>query len=421
MSTMINVEDARNRVLEATRLMPVEQVALLESLNRVLAQDVLSDIDIAPFDNSAMDGFAVRYEDFAQSTPDEDDPLSLEIVGYIGAGSLYESTVLPGQTVRIMTGAPMPDGADTIVKIEIVDVIGEDSATPMGRQARFSHMPKRGDHVRSKGEEARKGSVVMRAGEIVTSAGIGLLASTGNTTVSVYRRPAVAVIATGSELVDITETPGPGMIRNSNSYALAASAVEAGATATLYPTVDDRKDLLEAALTQAVASSDFVITSGGASDGDFDFITPVVRALGTLYFNKVNMRPGKAQTFGIIDETPIFGLPGNPAAALVGFEVLIRPALRKMQGHTALSRPIVQAKLVHDVKKRESRCFYLRARLERDDAGDYQVAPARNQSSALFGALHHSNCLLILPEGLQPGIAGQIVDCVRLDQEEGTV
>jgi molybdopterin molybdotransferase len=269
--------------------------------------------------------------------------------------------------------------------------------------------------------------VLLRTGERISPPGVGLLASTGHDEVQVYRRPRVAILATGNELVDVTVVPGPGQIRNSNNYALAAAVIEAGGIPTVMPSVEDTREALAEALTAACAAHDFVVTSGGAAEGDYDFITPVVRQLGELFFNKVNMRPGKAQTFGIIEGTPVFGLPGNPGAAFVGFEVLVRPALRSMQGLHELDRPFTKAVLTQDVKKKgEKRRCYLRARLERNEDGQgggeaYRVTPEPNQSSALLGALNRSNCLLVIPEGPDPLAAGSVACCLRLDREEGTV
>jgi molybdopterin molybdotransferase len=439
-SELTNVEKARAAVLEHVCLLPAERIALTESCGRTLAQDVASDIDISPFDNTAMDGFAVRFADFeahnasASATPAASGtgnaptgvtpatPLTLDIVGIIGAGAVYSDILQAGQALRIMTGAPMPQGADTVVKIEDTTVSGESATCPEGRQVTFTAMPRRGEHVRPKGEEARKGDVLLRAGERLNPAGVGLLAATGNAEVLVYRRPRVAVLSTGNELVGVTEVPGPGQIRNSNNYSIAAAVIEAGGIPTILPTVDDTREALAAAFKAAVIEHDFVITSGGASQGDYDFVIPVVRELGEMIFHKVNMKPGKAQILGIIDGTPVLGLPGNPAAASVGFEILIRPALRKMQGITELDRPLTQATLTRDVRKREeTRRLYLRARLDTDEDGHYQVTAAPNQSSALLGALNRSNCLLIIPEGSQSFAAGEVVDCLRLDREEGTI
>jgi molybdopterin molybdotransferase len=313
----------------------------------------------------------------------------------------------------------MPDGADTVVRIEDTEVFGVSQQHPEGQTVSFTKLPRRGDHVRPKAEEAREGDVLLRRGEQVGSAGAGLLAATGNATVLVYRRPRVAIISNGSELVDVTTVPGPGQIRNSNSYSLAAAVIDAGGIPDIRPSIEDSREALISALTDALRDHDFVITSGGAAEGDFDFITPVVREQGELFFNKVNMKPGKAQTFGIINGKPVFGLPGNPGAASVGFEVFIRPALRRMQGFSTLARPLTQAIIKQDVKKKdETRRLYLRARLERDENGQHHVTPEANQSSALLGALNRSNCLLIVPEGSKALAAGSTVDCLRLDVNE---
>jgi molybdopterin molybdotransferase len=279
-----------------------------------------------------------------------------------------------------------------------------------------------GAHIRLHGEDAKAGEVLIKAGAVVTPAGVGLLASTGNVQVDVYRRPKVAIFSTGDELVLPSEVPGPGQIRNSNSSALAAAALEAGASYTILPLVADTKAAFTEAMLAATAQHDFVVLSGGAAEGDFDYTSATVRELGQLFFNKVRMRPGKAQTLGLINGTPVFGLPGNPAAALVGFEVLIRPALRNMQGYKDLSRSIVQARLTTDYKKREIRRMYLRAVLERDViSGELVVTPASNQSSSLYSVMFKGNCLVMIPENTSPLPAGTIVDCFRLDIPEGAV
>ena len=416
---MISVEEAREIVMNMVSVMPVERVELLASLERILAQDVASDIDITSFEHSAMDGFALRYEDVRDACAAN--PVCLRIVGRIGAGAVFTDTVLQGEAVRIMTGAPLPHGADTVVKIENTEVIGEGSDTPEGTEVRISKAPQRGENIRPSGEEAKAGEVLMRPGNCITFAGVGLLAATGTTQVSVYSRPRVAVFSTGSELVDASEVPGFGQIRNSNSPALAAAARNAGALVTHLPRVEDSHEALRAAVQEAVRGHDFVILSGGAADGDFDYTTAVIRELGDVLFSRVMMRPGKAQIFGLINGVPVFGLAGNPAAALVGFEILIRPALRKMQGYPDMSRPVATARLTTDVKKKEPRRFYLRARLERDEQGELVVTPAHNQSSGLFSTLYESNCLLIVPEGDTPLFQGDYAQCVCINLPEGEV
>ena len=417
MSEMISLEEARALVLSHVRLLPVETVPVLEAVGRVAAADLASDIDIAPFAHSAMDGFAVRASELAEASPES--PVELDVIAEVAAGDVFEGVIGAGQCVRIMTGAPLPADADAVVKYEVVDAVLGDGKP--GSRVAFRAPADARANVREAGEEARAGEVVVGRGEVVGAAGVGFLASCGITEVPTYRRPRVAVIAIGSELVAPTEVPAPGKIRNSNSYALAACAQAAGAVPVVLPIVEDTHEALAAAVRDAAASYDFVVTSGGASNGDFDFIKPVVEELGQLLMTTVNMRPGKAQTFGLVDGTPVFGLPGNPAAAYVGFEMIVRPALRKMQGFSRFERPVVKARLSTDAKKRDSRRIFLRSTLSKDEAGGYVVTPAKNQSSGLFGPIQRSNCMAILPEGLESRTAGSVVECVLLDVSEEIV
>ncbi|OUO96404.1 molybdopterin molybdenumtransferase MoeA [Rubneribacter badeniensis] len=417
MSEMISLEEARALVLSHVRPLPVETVPVLEAVGRVAAADLASDIDIAPFAHSAMDGFAVRASELAEASPES--PVELDVIAEVAAGDVFEGVIGAGQCVRIMTGAPLPADADAVVKYEVVNAVSGDGKP--GSRVAFRAPADARANVREAGEEARAGEVVVGRGEVVGTAGVGFLASCGITEMPTYRRPRVAVIAIGSELVAPTEVPAPGKIRNSNSYALAACAQAAGAVPVVLPIVEDTHEALAAAVRDAAASYDFVVTSGGASNGDFDFIKPVVEELGQLLMTTVNMRPGKAQTFGLVDGTPVFGLPGNPAAAYVGFEMIVRPALRKMQGFSRFERPVVKARLSTDAKKRDPRRIFLRSTLSKDEAGDYVVTPAKNQSSGLFGPIQRSNCMAILPEGLESRTAGSVVECVLLDVSEEIV
>ena len=417
MSEMISLEEARALVLSHVRPLPVETVPVLEAVGRVAAADLASDIDIAPFAHSAMDGFAVRASELAEASPES--PVELDVIAEVAAGDVFEGVIGAGQCVRIMTGAPLPADADAVVKYEVVNAVSGDGKP--GSRVAFRAPADARANVREAGEEARAGEVVVGRGEVVGTAGVGFLASCGITEVPTYRRPRVAVIAIGSELVAPAEVPAPGKIRNSNSYALAACAQAAGAVPAVLPIVEDTHEALAAAVRDAAASYDFVVTSGGASNGDFDFIKPVVEELGQLLMTTVNMRPGKAQTFGLVDGTPVFGLPGNPAAAYVGFEMIVRPALRKMQGFSRFERPVVKARLSTDAKKRDSRRIFLRSTLSKDEAGGYVVTPAKNQSSGLFGPIQRSNCMAILPEGLESRTAGSVVECVLLDVSEEIV
>lgn len=414
MKEMISLEEARGLVLSRVEPLPVESVPLLDAVGRVSACDLRSDIDIAPFAHSAMDGFAVHAGDLAAAT--EDSPVEMDVIAEIAAGDVYEGPIANGHCVRIMTGAPLPDEADAVVKYEIVGVVSGDGKP--GSRVSFSAPVEVRSNVREAGEEAKAGETVVEAGEVIGSAGVGFLAGCGVIEVPTHRRPRVAIISIGSELVDPTEVPAPGKIRNSNSYALAACAQAAGAAPSILPIVEDTQEALAAAVSSAADSYDFVVTSGGASNGDFDFIKPVVDQLGELLVTTVNIRPGKAQTFGVVHGTPVFGLPGNPAAAYVGFELIVRPALRRMQGYTHYERPHVVAKLSRDYRKKDPRRIYLRSTLYRNEEGDYVVAPAKNQSSGLFGVIQRSNCMAIMPEGLESRVAGAPIECILLDVSE---
>ena len=411
---MISLEDARALVLDHVQPMETEEVDVLDVIGRVAAQDLASDIDIAPFAHSAMDGFAVRAAQLQNASVEA--PVELDVIAEIPAGSWYDGPIADNQCVRIMTGAPLPEQADSVVKYEIVDVVSGDGRE--GSRVAFNAPAQTGDNIRAAGEEAMAGEVIVHAGEVVHSAGVGFLTGCGVTRVTTYKRPKVAIIATGSELVNPTEVPTQGKIRNSNSYALAACAIDAGALPTVLPIAADDFEGLKAEVMAATAEYDFVITSGGAANGDYDFIKKVVDAAGELLMTTVNMRPGKAQTFGIVNGTPVFGLPGNPAAAYLGFEMIIRPALRKMQGYSHFERPHVSAKLTANTKKKDPRRIFNRATLTKDAQGNYEVTPAKNQSSGLFGPIQRANCFVILPEGAGEYHEGDIMDCVLLDIPE---
>ncbi|MCI8468325.1 MAG: molybdopterin molybdotransferase MoeA [Eggerthellaceae bacterium] len=414
MADMISLEEARELVLSKVEPLGSELVPLLDVVGRVAADDLRSDIDIAPFAHSAMDGFALRAAELAEAT--EDAPVQLRVIAEIGAGDVFDGAIGAGECVRIMTGAPLPADADSVVKYEIVGVVEGDGKP--GSVVSFAAPTAEASNVRPAGEEARAGEVVVERGEVIGAAGVGFLASCGVLEVPAYARPRVAIIATGSELVPPETVPGPGQIRNSNSYAMAACAQEAGAVPVVLPIVQDTFEALRDAVDAASREYDFVVTTGGAANGDFDFIKPVVDELGDLFMTTVNMRPGKAQTFGLVNGTPVFGLPGNPAAAYCGFELIIRAALRKMQGFTHLEMPTVQARLTQPLRKKDPRRIFTRSTLTRAADGAFEVTPAKNQSSGLFGPIQKSNCLLVVPEGPGSLEAGDTVECILLDVSE---
>lgn len=416
-SPMISLEEARRLVCSFVHPLEPETVALLDAAGRVAAADLRSDMDVSPFAHAAMDGFAVHAADIEDASPDS--PVDLDVIAEVAAGGFYEGPIGPGQCVRIMTGAALPDAADAVVKYEIVDYLEGDGMP--GSRVRFSAPAKPRANVREAGEEAKAGEVVVHEGETIKSAGVGFLAGCGVVEVPVHRRPRVAIIPIGSELVPPAERPERGRIRNSNGHALAACARNAGADPVMLPIVPDNLDELERVVAEASEKYDFVITSGGASNGDFDFIKPVVEKLGELHMTTVNMRPGKAQTFGIVNGTPVFGLPGNPAAAYMGFELIIRPALLTMQRHTQLERPRIWAHLTADKKKKDPRRLFMRATISRSEDGLLEVTPATNQSSGLFGVIQRSNCVAVIPEDVTMAHKGDLLECILLDVDEGVV
>jgi molybdopterin molybdotransferase len=417
---MLTVEEARISVLERIVRLESERVPVLESLGCVLAADVVSDVDVAPFDNSAMDGYAVRAADTAGATGDA--PVILRVADHIAAGSMPQVAVGVGEASRIMTGAPTPEGADSIVMVE--DTEGLEAGGSTGGTVAIKRPATFGDHIRHAGEDVRAGETVLHAGEVVNAASIGLMATLGTTMPQVYRRPRVAIISTGDELVGIEQTPGPGHIRNSNSFSLAAQVIAAGGVPCVLGIARDNEVDTRALLGRA-PEFDLMVTTGGVSMGDFDVVKTVLQQIGKLDFWKVAMRPGAPQTYGTIGGTPFFGLPGNPTSTMVGFELFVRPAIRKMRGFTTLDRPRVQAVLAEDARKKSDRRYFMRGILTRIEASGpgapvYEARLSGRQSSALLTSMHRANCLISLPAGLSSVSAGSVVECIRLDQEEGT-
>lgn len=414
---IFSVEDARELVLSHIHPLGSERVNVLDACGRVCAKDVVSDIDVSPFDHSAMDGYALRANELSSASAST--KVKLEVVAEIGAGDVYDGELLPGQCIRIMTGAELPACCDAVVKYEEVECV-EGNGKPRSIVA-FNKPTDVGSNIRHAGEDAKRGDVVVSKGELINEAGAGFLASCGALEIDIYKRPRVAIIATGSELVSPSEIPLPGHIRESNSYAISACVRSCGAVAEVLPIVKDTYESLYDSVMQASKNYDFVITTGGAANGDFDFIKPVIRDAGELFMTLVNMRPGKAQTFGLVGNTLVFGLPGNPAAAYCGFQMLIRPALRKMQGYQNLDLHVVKAHLASDVTKKDPRRLYMRSVLSKLSSGEREVLPAKNQSSGLFSTLQRGNCLAVIPEGQCSYEKGSIVDCVLLDVSEDAV
>ncbi len=408
---MKRVADHLSDILASVKPLNPLDLQLLDAHGCVLAEDVVAPWPLPQFDNSAMDGYAVVAEDVAGATDDE--PTRLPVAADIAAGDHDIHTVGSGFAARIMTGAPLPHGADTVVPVEWTD--GGVANVLIRRAA------KPGDHIRRAGEDVSSGDTVLRSGTFVGAAQVGLLAAVGKDRVRVRPRPRVVVLSTGAELVEPGMPLATGQISDSNSYTLTAAAREAGAVAYRVGIVgDDPKRLLDTIEDQLIRA-DVVVTSGGVSAGAYDVVKQVLSELGTVSFEKVAMQPGMPQGFGTVGEEgiPIFTLPGNPVSAFVSFEVFVRPAIRKMLGVARLHRPSVRAVLQSTLRSPEGKRQFARARLQTANDGSYLVTPMDGQGSHLVSDLAYANALIVVPEHITEIPAGQVADTVLLERRKG--
>jgi len=392
-----SVEEAQAEILRHFVPVNVEHVPLLDALGRVIAADMRADIDVPPFANSAMDGYAVRGEDVQQASAET--PTTLRIVAEVPAGGTTTIPVEPGSAIRIMTGAPMPPQADTVVPFEETDEGRSDSLHAAGLVRIYKSVPI-GASVRAAGEDVQADSIVVSHGTFIRPAEIGVLATIGAAAVPVYRRPKVAILATGDELVDVGERPGPGQIRNANGYSNAAQVLAAGGIPLQLPIARDTEAELMARLDEGLAwGADLFMTSGGVSVGDYDVVKKVLQQRGQMEFWRVKMKPGKPIAFGIIEGVPLLGLPGNPVSAMVGFELFGRPALLKLQGRDGWTRPTIRATFSGTLTDRADRRQYVRVRVEQRD-GAFVAHLTGEQGSGVLTSMMYADGLMIVPEGM---------------------
>jgi molybdopterin molybdotransferase len=400
--------EVRAGVLERLGPLPVREVGLGDALGCVLAGDVAAAEDLPPFANSAMDGFAVRAADLAGAG--EDAPVGLRITGEVFAGTGRLPTVAAGEAARIMTGGALPPGADAVVPLEQAGVDGDTVVV------RLDPGPRK--FVREAGEDVAAGTVVLERGRVLDPAAVGMLASVGRKVVPVHPRPRVAVVSTGDELVDPGEALGPGQIRDSNSWLLVAQARAAGAEAFRCGKLRDDPAALRRGFALAAAEGDLVLTSGGVSVGDRDYTRRVLAELGDVRSFRVAMQPGMPQAFGLAAGTPLYGLPGNPVSCFVVFEVLVRPALRRLAGHAddRLDRPRVVARLGGPVRSPAGKVSFLRARLDVGDDG-LVASLTGNQGSGVLSSCVAADGLAVIPAEHRELPAGTPVQVVLLRED----
>ncbi len=400
---MIPVPQAISIVREVTHSLGAESVSIAEVMGRILAEDIIADSDLPPFDRAQMDGYAVRAADVARV------PARLRIAGESAAGAGWHHEMKPGEAVRIMTGAPVPAGADAVQQVELTREVDS------GAVVEILEPVEAGRSIVKQAAEIKAGAAVLRAGEDINAAMFATLASFGYAQVKVGRRPRVAVMATGSELVDVDRKPGKDQIRDSNNYTIAAYASLAGAIVERWPLAGDDTEELKRQVKQAVETSDVLITSGGVSMGVYDFMKPALKELGAeIFFERVALRPGKPTVFARLGNTLVFGLPGNPVSVAVTFSLFVRAALRKMQGAKQPGLIEETAVLARAVKGSGERESYLPAILRTDERGILLAEPLKWGGSSDFVAFARATALVNVAAGVGFLESGSIVKIVRL-------
>ena len=384
-------------MLAHTPVLGVERVALADSVGRVLAHDLVADSPLPAFPSSAVDGYAVRAADAGKT---------LRVLGESAAGRPFDRTVGPGTAARILTGGAVPDGADCVVMVEDVTISGDQVTVPVSLRS--------GSNFHKVGDDLRPGDRILSAGTQLGAAEIGIAAATGRADLPVHRRPRLALMSTGDELVEVGKTPAPGQIPDSNRWALLAALREAGAEVHMLGIAPDEPDPLRRLVVDALKDADALVTSGGVSVGTHDLVKPLLESLGTVHVGRVKLKPGKPFTFATLPDNRLaFGLPGFPVSSLVTFEVFVRPALRKMQGFAQLQRPTLPVRLAYDARPTAERTEYQRVTLHREGA-DLVAETTGSQSSSRLMSLAGAHALVRVPAGDQVITAGSTVEAIIL-------
>ncbi|MDP6775926.1 MAG: molybdopterin molybdotransferase MoeA [Candidatus Latescibacteria bacterium] len=405
---MIPIEEAIRSVLDHTQAVDVTAVDLVDALGRTLAEDVRSDVNMPPFDKAMMDGYAVLAADVATASPEA--PAVLDIVEEIPAGAMPTRSLSVGEASRIMTGAPMPEGAETVVMVE------DTADTPDGNQVQIFAAYGNGKNVGRLAEDVRIGQVVLEAGSLVRPPEIGIMAAVGAVRVPVYRQPTVGVVATGDEIIEPGTRPEGGQIRNSNGYSMAAQIQAAGARALYLGISEDREEVLRDTIARGLEACDILLLSGGVSAGLYDLVQGAMRDCGVeILFDRLRMKPGKPLTFGAKGQKLVFGLPGNPVSTVVGLELMVRPAIRKMQKMGDLHRPAAKGSLVETFRQRPGRKQFVPAWSEAQD-GRWQTRWVGHHGSADLFALANANSLFVIEAEAEVVEAGSEVDIILLTE-----
>jgi molybdopterin molybdotransferase len=422
---MISVEEALKKVLSYVEVLEPERKPILDCLGQVLTEDVYSTIDIPPLDNSAMDGYALRAEDTRGAN--ESSPRHLVVVGEVAAGSMPTKEVKPGTAIRIMTGAPLPEGADAVVQFEDTDEVSRKSSRRNSTQIGILCQAKKGLNIRCRGEDIATGNLIIEKGTLLRPQEIGVLASVGHSTALVIRRPTVAILATGDELTSVDQALAPGQIHDSNTYTIAAEVSRYGGIPRI---LGIGRDSIQS-LTERIAKgldADMLITSGGVSKGDYDIVKDVLAEHGEIGFWTVCMKPGKPLAFGVIKmamgrkkrKVPHLGLPGNPVSSMITFEQFARPAILKMMGKKVLAKPTIRATIEGDITNTDGRRVFARVMVTRR-GGQYYASVTGPQGSGILTSMVKANGLAVIPESRKGVKTGDVVEVQMLDwgEEQG--
>ncbi|MDO9530306.1 MAG: molybdopterin molybdotransferase MoeA [Syntrophales bacterium] len=401
---MITVEEALNRILGSITPLGLEKTDILNSLGRVLGEDIYADMDIPPENNSAMDGYALRWEDTKKAS--RENPIILNVIEDIPAGHTPLKTVNSGETSRIMTGAHIPPGADAVVRMEETE--------KTGTSVKIFSEASTGQDIRFAGEDVKDGELVIPSGTVIRPAEIGMMASLGRSFINIYQRPVVAILATGDELVDIDEKMSSGTIRSSNSYSIAAQIIDCGAIPLQIGIAKDVREDLIAKFKEA-RRADIIISSGGVSVGDYDLVKEIMKEVGNrMEFWQVAMRPGKPLAYGTIEDVPVLGLPGNPVSSMISFEQFARPSILKMMGHKKLFRKTVTAILKEEIKKKSGFKNFIRAHITYE-GGKCFATTTGEQGSGILKSMVRANGLIVLPENKTKAKTGDEVTVQLID------